>query len=267
MNCSSTSANLAARPYISLQKGASHLSGQWNRNTRPVARDPELCRTGIFVRGRKEGHEWEAFEEMIQCSRPRFVGLAYTILRNKEDAEDAVQDALVSAFRHLPGFEGRSALSTWFTRVVLNAALMIRRKRKPRRIEPIPESASAEKTSVMEMIPDPQPDPEMACAKKETLQLIDALLGTMSPVLRQAFKMTYYDEMSCEQGGALLGVATGTFKSRVFRARQHLMYHAQRTLGASIPRNPCSSFCSPGDESVTIDARSAEISTPEIAFP
>ncbi len=220
----------------------------------------------MFVRARKNGHDWEEFEEMILSSRPRFVRLAYSILRNKEDAEDAVQDALVSAFRYLRGFEGRSALTTWFTRVVLNAALMIRRKRKPGRIEPLPESDSTEDTSGMEMIPDSQPDPEMACAKKETFLLIDSLLGTMSPALRQAFTMTYYQEMSNEQAAALLGITTGTFKSRIFRARQHLAYHAQRALGTSIPRNACSPFSSPGDKSITIAAGSVEISSPEVAF-
>jgi len=220
----------------------------------------------MFVRARKNSHDWEAFEEMILSSRPRFVRLAYTILRNTEDAEDAVQDALVSAFRYLRGFEGRSALTTWFTRVVLNAALMIRRKRKPGRIEPLPESYSTEDTFSMELIPDSQPDPEMACARKETFLLIDSLLGTMSPALRQAFTMTYYQEMSNEQAAALLGITTGTFKSRIFRARQHLAYHAQRALGTSSPRSEGSSFSSPGDKSITIAATPVEISSPEVAF-
>lgn len=231
-----------------------------------MSRDSGICRTGMFIPARKDGHQWAAFEEMILSSRPRFVRLAFTILRNKEDAEDAVQDALVSAFCHLRGFEGRSALTTWFTRVVLNAALMIRRKRKPGRFEPLPESDSTEETPGMEMIPDSKPDPEMVCAKKETLQFIDALLGTMSPVLRQAFTMTYYDEMSNEQAGALLGVTTGTFKSRLFRARQHLMCQAQRALITSVRGNSSSSFFLGRDEPMTIPEGSLEISSPETAF-
>jgi RNA polymerase sigma-70 factor, ECF subfamily len=264
LNYSSTFANRGG--CIGVQKSASHLSGGWNRDTRPVVRDSATSRTGMFVRARKNGHDWEAFEEMILSSRPRFVRLAYSILRNKEDAEDAVQDALVSAFRYWRGFEGRSALTTWFTRVVLNAALMIRRKRKPGRIEPLPESDSTEDTSSMEMIPDSQPNPEMACAKKETFLLIDSLLGTMSPVLRQAFTMTYYHEMSNEQAAALLGNTTGTLKSRIFRARQHLAYHAQRTLGAPISRKQGSSFSFGSGKSMTIAAMPVEISSAEVAF-
>jgi RNA polymerase sigma-70 factor, ECF subfamily len=66
----------------------------------------------------------EAFQEMVLTSRPRFVTLAQAILRNREDAEDAVQNALLSGYLHLPSFEGRSALTTWFTRIVVNAALL-----------------------------------------------------------------------------------------------------------------------------------------------
>ncbi len=203
---------------------------------------------------------------MFLASRPRFIGLAYAILRNREDAEDAVQDALLSAYLHFRSFEGRSALTTWFTRIVLNAALMIRRKQKNSRIDSLPESCAADGTPWTEKIPASQPDPEMVFAEEETFQLIDVLLRKMSPVLRQAFRMTYHDEMSHEEAGALLGIATGTFKSRVFRARQHLMNHAQRSLVAPIHRAKHSPFSSSKNDFQTLAGRPAEISSPEIAF-
>jgi RNA polymerase sigma-70 factor, ECF subfamily len=177
-------------------------------------------------------------QEMFLSSREKFLGLAYTILRNKEDAEDAVQDAFASAFRHLRAFEGRSAFTTWFTRIVLNAALMMLRKRKSSRLDPLPESSTGDDNSWAERVPASRPDPEMLCAEEETFQLIDSLLRKMSPILRQAFTMTYFDEMSTEEAGALLGVDRGTFKSRVFRARQILMKQAQRYLIAPMRRSP-----------------------------
>jgi RNA polymerase sigma-70 factor (ECF subfamily) len=121
---------------------------------------------------------------MFLASRPKFIGLAYSILRNKEDAEDAVQDAMLSAYRHLRSFEGRSAFTTWFTRIVFNAALMIRRKRKPARIESFPDSGESDETPWVERIPASQPDPEMACAEAETFRAIDELLRKMGPMLR-----------------------------------------------------------------------------------
>ena len=126
-----------------------------------------------------ESREWQAFEEMFLASRAKFMGLAYGILQNKEDAEDAVQDALVSAYVHLRRFEGRSAIKTWFTRVVLNASLMIRRKRKPAPVEFTLETADADDPRGMDRIPATKPDPEMYCAETETLHLVDTLIGEL----------------------------------------------------------------------------------------
>jgi RNA polymerase sigma-70 factor (ECF subfamily) len=205
-------------------------------------------------------------QEIFLASRPKFVGLAYSVLRNKEDAEDAVQDAVLSAYVHLRNFEGRSAFTTWFTRIVLNAALMILRKRTNSRIDSIPESSSSGELSWTERIPTSQPDPEMACAEGETLQLIDVLLGKMSPALRQSFTMTYYDELTSREACTLLGVSIGTFKSRVFRARQHLMHLAQRSLVAPIRRAAHSPFSIGRPDSQALGARPVEISSPEMAL-
>src|SRR5260370_30115268 len=100
--------------------------------------------------------------------------------------------------------EGRSAVTTWCTRIVLNAALMILRKRTNSRIESLPESSASGEISWAEEIPASQPDPEMVCAEGETLQWIDVLLGKMSPALRQSFTMTYYDELTSREACTLL---------------------------------------------------------------
>lgn len=182
----------------------------------------------------QQNQQWETVQEIFSASRPRFVGLAYSIVRNWEDAEDAVQNAMLSAYLHFRSFEGRSKLTTWLTSIVLNAALMIRRKRKPLRIESIPDGDSREEIPWMERIPARQPDPEMICAEAEMFRHLDELLGKISPTLRQAFSMAYFEEASIEEASALLGVTAGTFKSRVFRARQHLVRRAQRSLVAPI---------------------------------
>jgi len=175
----------------------------------------------------------EAFEEMFMATRPNFVAMAYAILRNREDAEDAVQNAFLSGYLHLRSFEGRSALRTWFTRIVLNAALMIRRKRKPSTVQMLSESNSHE-VKWTENIPAAQPDPEMVHAERETLQLVDDILGKMKPVLRQAFTMTYFDELSGPEACAMLGVSAGTFKARLFRAKQQVFDQTERALATPI---------------------------------
>ena len=175
----------------------------------------------------------EAFQEMILGSRTKFVAIAQAILRNREDAEDAVQDAFVSGLLHLGSFEGRSALTTWFTRIVLNAALMIRRKRKSAWMNSQPEIHNSDDVGWKEKIAIAQPNPEMIYAERETFQVGNQLLSKLKPALRQAFTLTYYDEMSRSEACSFLGVSPGAFKSRLFRARR-LLKQAQRTRVASI---------------------------------
>jgi len=171
---------------------------------------------------------------MFVASRPKFVAMAHSILRNREDAEDAVQDAFLSGYLHLRSFEGRSALSTWFTRIVFNAALMIQRRRKNFTIQPFPENGNSPEVDWTENIPASQPDPEMIHAEREALQLVDGILGKMKPVLRQALTMTYFDELSRQEAGAVLGVSPGTFKARLFRARRQVLDQTKRVPVAPI---------------------------------
>ena len=203
---------------------------------------------------------------MLLASRPRFERIAYAILRNREDAEDAVQDAALSACLHSRSFEGRSALTTWFTRIVLNAALMIRRKRKSSRIDPFPESRSKDEIPWTEGIPALQPNPEIVYAKEETFQWIDILLGQMSPALRQAFTLRYYYEMYIKDASALLGITTGTFKSRLFRARKLLLSYAQRAPVAPIHRSADSPFAFGQNGFPPLAAIPSKVSSPEMAF-
>jgi RNA polymerase sigma-70 factor (ECF subfamily) len=267
VNHSSISAQCGGHACAGAADSRLHSSRARNNHLRPHSRAAASYTSRRFVPAQPEGHGWEAVQEMFLASRPRFVALAYSILRNKEDAEDAVQDAFLSAYLHLRAFEGRSAFTTWFTRIVLNAALMIRRKRKHPWIDSQRESStSTDETPWTERIPAAQPDPEMMYAEEETLQLIDVLLGRMSPLLRQAFTMTYHQEMSNEEAGALLGVTTGTFKSRLFRARRHLLNQASRLLLAPIRRAMDSTYPSGESAFQALAPRFAESLPPEIAF-
>jgi len=202
---------------------------------------------------------------MFRGSRAKFIALAYGILRNKEDAEDAVQDALVSAYVHLRRFEGRSAIKTWFTRVVLNASLMIRRKRKPTRVGFALETAGTDGPSRVDQIPASEPDPEMYCAAAETLELVDILVGKLSPELRQAFTMTYFDEIPAKQAGLLLGVAMGAFKSRLCRARRHLKHLAEHSLIAPIRGARPFRFFHRDADSQDLRTKTAEVWSREMA--
>jgi RNA polymerase sigma-70 factor (ECF subfamily) len=208
----------------------------------------------------------EAFEEMFVASRQKFVATAHAILRNREDAEDAVQNAFLSGYLHLRSFEGRSALRTWFTRIVMNAALMIQRKRKPSMIQPLAENSNSCEFNWTENIPASEPDPEMVHAERETFECINEILAEMKPVLRQAFTMTYFDELSGPEASAVLGVSAGTFKARLFRARRQLLNQAQRVLEIPIRKTTPSAFLPKKNVSQPLGARPSDISPLDASY-
>jgi RNA polymerase sigma factor (sigma-70 family) len=250
----------------SVRTGQNHSRSFRGRNHRvrtnsPTSERPSPTRS---EQARSESLECDAVQE-IAASPRRFVGLAYSILRNREDAEDAVQDAILSAHRNSRSFQGRSAFGTWFTRIVLNAALMIYRKRKLSRIEPFP-ACSPEETSWAETTPDGRPDPEMLYAENETLQLIGKLLEKMSQPLRQAFTMVFYDELTIQEGAAQLGIAAGTFKTRVYRAKKYLINDKHLDLFGPLRKRTDSSFSSCTDDFSFLAKGPSATSGPEAAF-
>jgi RNA polymerase sigma factor (sigma-70 family) len=115
---------------------------------------------------------------------------------------------------------------------------MIQRKRKPSTIQPVPENSNSREVNWTENIPASEPDPEMVHAERETFECINGILAKMKPVLRQAFTMTHYDELSGPEASAVLGVSAGTFKARLFRARRQILDQTERTLVAPINRRP-----------------------------
>jgi hypothetical protein len=106
MRDTSRTAGYSMRSYKSAQAIRPCFSGGRHGNSRPTMSASGSHESRGIV---------DALQEMFRASRPRFVATAYSILRNKEDAEDAVQDAVLSAYVHLRNFEGRSAFTTWFT--------------------------------------------------------------------------------------------------------------------------------------------------------
>jgi RNA polymerase sigma-70 factor (ECF subfamily) len=188
-------------------------------NERGLHRNTNQSLTGAKQNG------LEAFQEMFLAARPRFIRMAQSILRNDADAEDAVQNACLSAYLHLDAFEGRSSLKSWFTRILINATLMQKRKHREILIGPRLEDDEIRWT---EKIPASTPNPEQAYGQEERLEMIDGVLAKMRPLLRQTITMTYYDEMSTAEACAVLGISRSTFKARLLRARRHLFRQFKR---------------------------------------
>jgi RNA polymerase sigma-70 factor (ECF subfamily) len=228
--------------------GYSHFS-EAPKKARPKKYSANIL-SGRHVQSGSKDKDWEVVHDMFLTGRPRFIRQAYAILRNQEDAEDAVQDAFLSAYRYLRTFEGRSAFTTWFTRIVFNASLMIRRKQRNSRLDSGPDSTTNDDTSWIERIPAFEPDPETVYLRAQRFRLVHALVEKMSPTLRQALTMVYYKEMSCVEAAAQLGIKTSTFKARLFRARQHLINQVNRSPIASGRDEATHSSCFPANDEI-----------------
>jgi len=152
-------------------------------------------------------------------------------LRNAADAEDAIQDAFVSAYTHLGQFRGQAQISTWLTSIVINSALMKLRHR-PRQLHVPLEHPDYEQDghTFSEWLPDQRPNPEEAFRRREHTQLLARLITKLSPTLRRTFQLRVMDGMSIRKAAQVLGVPIGTVKARVARARARLKELALESL-------------------------------------
>ena len=171
----------------------------------------------------------EQFERLVSHELPRFYRQAYRQLDNPQDAEDAVQDALVSAYKNLSQFRGTAQLSTWLMAIVLNAARMQRRRRRPL-VSFEQQIAPGEDSIMLEACQSACPDPEELCARSELRSLLLEAIQRLSPASRKAVRY-YMDGSTIAEISAALGVPVGTIKGQLSRARAKLAKLLRRDLG------------------------------------
>jgi RNA polymerase sigma-70 factor (ECF subfamily) len=147
---------------------------------------------------------------------------ALRVLGNPEDAEEALQEGLLSAYRNLPRFERRSQFSTWLTRIVINAALMRRRSKRARPAVSLDDWTTEGETPLAERFADESPNPEQIYAGTELGDRVNKNLAEISPLLRTAFWLREIEGLSAEEAAHVLGVSRNTLKARLWRARQEL---------------------------------------------
>jgi RNA polymerase sigma-70 factor (ECF subfamily) len=173
----------------------------------------------------------ELTKVFIRCS-PSFYAQALRRLGNPADAEDAVQDAFLSAYTHVNQFRRQSQMSTWLTAIVINSALMkLRRRPRQSHISLDAKDREQEHHAFSDTIRDHQPNPEEICRRWELAQWLAGLSRRLSPALRRTFQMRDVDGLSIRETARRLGVPHGTVKGRVARARAHLKQMVQESLG------------------------------------
>jgi RNA polymerase sigma-70 factor (ECF subfamily) len=170
-----------------------------------------------------------AFEEILAHDLTRLYRVAFRLLRNHEDAEDALQEALWKAFLKLPSFRGGSSLSTWVTRIVINSALMVLRSRKSHREFSLDEMLESQPEVLASRAADSRPGPEQMCGFAELARTMENQFLMLSDGERTAFRHFVIDGHSARQSAEACGVPAGTFKSRILRTRRKLARGIERS--------------------------------------
>lgn len=169
----------------------------------------------------RRGHR-AAFGELCDRYEKRIFRVAQRITRNREDAEDAVQDAFLNAFVHLKDFDGRSGFLTWLTRIAINSALAKLRKKRSIREVPMLEPVNDAPSNQQFEIPDHTPNPEERYREREQNKMIRAAVKGLRPRARKVVEFHQLEEFSIKETAKLLGITTSAAKSRMFHARAAL---------------------------------------------
>jgi RNA polymerase sigma-70 factor (ECF subfamily) len=175
---------------------------------------------GALVSAAKRGNT-RAFEELVLRHQQRVLAVAQRITNNREDAEDVAQECFHKAFLHLGSFQEKSRFSTWLTRIAMNEAFMLLRRRKGF-LEVLPESADDGMEPSSEAFVDQSPNPEESCSQGERKQLLTVAINRLGPTMRTAIWLRDIEERSIRETAQILGTSMGAVKARVFQGRRKL---------------------------------------------
>ena len=167
------------------------------------------------------GGDHRAFEALMRRHNSRLFRTARAILKNDAEAEDAVQDAYLDAYRHASTFRGDSQVSTWLVRIVVNHALMrLRKQKRESVIVPFEGTDSRETSDLVSDLPDEKTEsPTRTALRGEIRRLLEQRIDELPVAFRTVFMLREVEEMSVEETADALGIPAATVRTRLFRAR------------------------------------------------
>ena len=193
-----------------------------------------------LVRASKEG-DVAAFEQLVKRYGRRLLRISQTVTRNREDSEDAVQEALLKAFQNLAEFREDSQFSTWLIRITLNQSLMKLRKQRIKKEVSLDEDFQTEGDVLPQDVPDQAPNQEQLCWASELRDILVRTVEELRPILRTVFVLRDVEGLSIAQTAQVLNLSQAAVKARLLRVRLHLRerlntYFDERT--ALAPEEP-----------------------------
>ena len=175
------------------------------------------------------------FARLVDAYSSPIYRLGLRMLGNPQDAEDVLQNTVLNALTHLPGFEGRSSLATWLYRIAANEALMLIRKRKPEiELEPVEGGENAEGLKPVQIV-DWSALPEDKLLSGEGKNVLDTAIQSLPEPLRIVFILRDVEGLSIKETAESLNLSETNVKTRLLRARLSLRetlsaYHGERLI-------------------------------------
>ncbi len=187
-----------------------------------IAREDEH----LLVAAAKSG-DVAAFEELVSRYERKIFRLTLNITGNREDAEDAMQDAFLKSYSHLKTFQGDSRFYTWLVRIAANEALMRLRKRRPNQFS-LDQPVAGDEDLMPRELRDWGPGPEQRFAQVEMREILSSVIEDLEPDYRMVFVLRDIEELSTEDTASALGISVPAVKSRLLRARLKLRQKLDR---------------------------------------
>lgn len=173
-----------------------------------------------LVAAAKSG-DLNAFDLLVSRYERKIFRLTLRITQNREDAEDAMQEAFLKAYEHLSDFQGGSRFYTWLVRIGVNQALMKLRKRRPNQVS-LDEPTETDDSEVFKEIADWGPSPEQRFAQTELHEILDRAITGLEPDYRNVFILRDVEGIPTEEAAQLLAISVPAVKTRLLRARLKL---------------------------------------------
>jgi RNA polymerase sigma-70 factor (ECF subfamily) len=177
----------------------------------------------------------DAFAWLMTHYAGRIFGLCYSLLGNRQDAEDCTQEAFIKAYRSLQQYQYKSSFYTWLYRIAVNTCLDLQRKSRHPAAFSLDEVRAGEDSSMPMQLPDPGPLPDEAAINQELGQMIRAEIARLPDYLRETLVLRDIEGFSYCEIAQLMHISEGTVKSRLFRARAQVMQAVRSQEQSSRP--------------------------------
>jgi RNA polymerase sigma-70 factor (ECF subfamily) len=169
----------------------------------------------------------QAFETLVGRYERKIFRLTQNITQNREDAEDAMQEAFLKAYEHLGDFQGNSRFYTWLVRIAVNQALMKLRRRRSNVLS-LDENVDTGEDTMPREVEDWGPSPEERYQQSELGEILSTAIGSLDPAFRIVFQLRDIEQLSTEETAEALGLSIPAVKSRLLRARLKLRQNLNR---------------------------------------